>query len=197
MQKYKYLFAAFLLLCSYSAFAASSNTGSFNVLLSDQSARFIFATEAFSGQYGPVDMEFGLFFNQDDDKMAHIGLMVRNDTLDSPLVISIGTRLYYADAGNGEGQTPADIGALAIGGELLFIPENFGGLGLGFHYFVAPSVVAFLDADNFTEYGIRLEYEITKQASAYLGYQKIQADVSSGETLELDSSVYIGIGMRF
>ena len=192
MHHRKIFIAAILCLFTQSVFADM-----FNIQLSDKSGRFIYATELFGGQYGPVDLEMGLFFNQDDDKMVHIGMMVRNDTLDNPLVISIGARAYYADAGNAEGLTQADIGALAIGGELLFIPQNLGGLGFGFHYFIAPSVVSFMDADSFTEYGVRLDYEITRQASAYIGYQKIETELTNSTTLEIDSSVFFGIGLRF
>ena len=126
MHQLKYLIATILLLFAHSAFADM-----FNIQLSNDSGRFTYATEVFGGQYGPVDLETSLYFNQDNDKMADVGLMVRNDTLDNPLVISIGSRVYYGDVGNGEGQTHATFAAIAIGGELLFIPGNLGGLGLG------------------------------------------------------------------
>ena len=170
----------------------------FGIHLSDESARFVYATEIFGGQHGPVDMEFGLFFNEDDDTMGHIGLLVRNDTLESPLVISIGTRAYYADAGNAVGgPPPSKIGAITIGGELLFIPDDWGGLGFGMHYFVAPSIVSFEDADGFTEYGVRLNYEITRQTNLFIGYEKIEADLDDGSTLEIESSIVFGINLRF
>lgn len=183
-----------LLILSGTARAESS----FGVQLSDENARFVYATEIFGGQHGPVDMEFGLFFNEDDDTMGHIGLMVRNDTLESPLVISIGTRAYYADAGNAPGgPPPSKVGAITIGGELLLIPDNWGGLGLGLHYFVAPSIVSFQDADGFTEYGVRLNYEITRQTNIFVGYEKIEADLKDGSDLEIGSSVVFGINLRF
>lgn len=169
----------------------------FNIQLSSESGRFIYATEVFGGQYGPVDMELGLYFNEDDDTVGHVGMLVRNDTLDNPLVISVGARLYYGDVGNSPTQLKSDVGAMAIGGELLFIPDNLGGLGFGFHYYVAPSIVSFFDADGFTEYGVRLDYALTQQASVYIGYQKIEADLDNGTKLEIDSSGFFGIGLRF
>ena len=192
MHQLKYLIATILLLFAHSAFADM-----FNIQLSNDSGRFTYATEVFGGQYGPVDLETSLYFNQDNDKMADVGLMVRNDTLDNPLVISIGSRVYYGDVGNGEGQTHATFAAIAIGGELLFIPGNLGGLGLGVYYFIAPSVVTFMDADNFSEYGIRMTYGITKQADVAVGYQKIKTNLNDGTTLDIDSSVFFGITLRF
>jgi hypothetical protein len=192
MHRQKFLLAAVLLIASHCAFADM-----FNVQLSDKSGRFNYAMEMFGGQYGPVDLDMGIYINQDDDKMAHIGLVVHNDTLDSPLVISIGTRLYYGDIGNEPPGPHSKFSAIAIGGELLFIPDNLGGLGLGVHYYVAPSVVSYIDADGFTEYGIRLDYEITRQANIFVGYQKIKVDLVGGPTLDVDSSTFFGIGMRF
>jgi len=169
----------------------------FNVRLSSSSGRFDYSREMFGGQYGPVDMELGLYYNEDDDTLVHVGLMVRNDTLDNPLVISVGARAYYGDVGNAAGQPNSNIGAIAVGGELLFIPDNLGGLGLGIHYYVAPSIVSFMDADGFTEYGVKLDYALTKQASIYIGYQKIETDLETGPTLKIDSSSFFGIRLRF
>ena len=183
-----------LLILSGTARAESS----FGIQLSDESARFVYATEMHNGQHGPVDMEFGLFFNEDDDVMGHVGLMVRNDTFESPLVISLGARAYYADAGNAPGNPPdSSVGAIAIGGELLFIPDNWGGLGIGVHYFIAPEIVSFGDADGFTEYGVRLNYEITMQSSIFIGYEKIEAELEDGTDLEIGDSVVFGINLRF
>jgi len=192
MHQLKFFTAAVLLLFANSTFA-----GMFDVQLSNNSGRFSYATEIFGGQYGPIDLGMGLFFNQDNDKIVHIGMMVRNDTLDNPLVISVGVRAYYGDVGNKAPGPHAKFGAIAVGGELLFIPDTWGGLGLGLNYYVAPSVVSYIDADNFTEYGARINYELTKQANISLGYQKIKVDLTSGETLDVDSSVFFGIGLRF
>ena len=192
MHQLKTFIAAALLLCAHSVYADM-----FNVQLSNDSGRFYYSTEVFGGQYGPVDLDMGLFFNQDRDKMAHIGMMVRNDTLDNPLVISIGARAYYGDVGHKAPGPHSKFGAIAIGGELLFIPDNLGGIGLGLHYYVAPSVVSYMDADGFTEYGARINYELTKQANVSVGYEKIKLDLSSGATLDVDSSFYFGIGLRF
>jgi len=178
-------------------FAHTAFADMFNVQLSNNTGRFLYSKEVYGNQYGPVDMELGLLFNQDSDKMVHFGMMVRNDTLDNPLVISIGLRAYYGDVGHKAPGPHSKFGALAIGGELLFIPDNLGGLGFGVHYYLAPSVVSYVDADKFTEYGFRVNYELTKQANVSLGYQKIEVDLKSGGTLDVDSSVLFGIGLRF
>ncbi len=170
---------------------------SINVELSGKSARFVYASELSGSQYGPMDMEFSGFFNEDNDSMFTAGFLIRNDTLDSPLVISIGTRAYYADAGNAPGATNVKVAALTIGGEILYIPANLKGIGFGVHLFIAPEIVTFMDADGFMEYGGRIEYEITKQSSIYFGYSKAKIDLEVGGSATLQGEVYVGIGMRF
>lgn len=192
MHQMKYLIAAALFLCIHPAFADM-----FDVQLSNHTGRFAYSREVFGGQDGPLDLTAGIFFNQDNDKMAHVGMMIRNDTMDNPLVVSIGARAYYGDVGRAAGKIRAKFSAIAIGGELLFIPNNLGGLGLGVDYYVAPSVVTYMDADRFYEYGLRLNYEITRQSSVSLGYRKIKVDLKSGPGETIDSSVFFGIGLRF
>lgn len=192
MRQMKYLVAVALFLCIRPAFADM-----FNIQLSNNSGRFTYSTEVFGGQYGPLDLETGLFFNQSGDKMVHLGMMIRNDTLNNPVVISIGTRAYYGDVGHANGQIRAKFAAIAIGGELLFIPDNLGGVGLGVYYYTAPSVVTYMDANGFSEYGVRVNYEITKQSSVSVGYQKINLDLNGGASETVDSSAFFGIGLRF
>lgn len=192
MHKLKMIIAAGLMF-----FAHTASADMFNIHLGNKSGRLIYSTEVFGGQFGPADLDMGLYFNQDSDKIAHLGLMVRNDTLDNPLVISAGVRAYYGDIGNKAPGPHSKFGALAVGGELLFIPDNLRGLGFGVHYYLAPSVVSYKDANKFNEYGVRVNYELTKQATVSLGYQKIKVDLEAGPTLEVDSSVYFGIGLRF
>lgn len=170
---------------------------SINVELSGKSARFVYASELYGSQYGPMDMEFSGFFNEDNDSMFTAGFLIRNDTLDSPLVISIGTRIYYADAGNAPGSTNVKVAALTIGGEILYLPAKLRGFGFGAFLFIAPEIVTFMDADGFMEYGARIEYEITKQSSIYFGYSKAKIDLETGGSENLQGEAYIGIGMRF
>ncbi|MBI3561699.1 MAG: hypothetical protein HY080_08295 [Gammaproteobacteria bacterium] len=173
------------------------NADAINIELSNKSAHLVYASELYGSQYGPIDMEFSGYFDEDNNNMLTAGLLVRNDSLDNPVVISIGTRAYYADAGNAPGQTRAKAAALTIGGELLYFPNNLKGFGFGAKVFIAPRVVTFLDAQGFIEYGARAEYEITKQSSIYLGYSKVSIDLKTGSKTEIKQGFYVGIGMRF
>ena len=167
------------------------------IQLSNNSARFSYAAEVFGGEFGPTDLEIGGYFNEEDDTIAHVGLLVRNDSLDNPLIIGIGTRYYYADIGNQPGQAPAKASVITIGGELLYVPDAFNGFGVGFYAFVAPSVTTFQDADGFTEYGGIINYAITEQASFYIGYRRIEVEIENASDIEVDSSFIYGVKLRF
>ena len=173
------------------------NADSFNIQLSDSSARFIYAAEVFGGQFGPTDFEVGAYFNDEDDNLVHASLVLRSDAIDSPFIASIGGRLYYGDVGNAPGQTQADVGALAFGVSLSFRPEGFYGAGLTAYYFGSPSVTSFLDADSITEYGATLDVPITEQVGFYLGYRNINVDLDTGTEVEVDDSFMWGFLFRF
>ena len=174
-----------------------ANADLFDIQLSDDSARFSYAAEIFGGQFGPTDLDMGVYFDQDKDNLLHLGLLVRNDTLDNPLIIGIGTRFYYADVGKHPGQTPTEGAVITIGGEVLYIPDAFNGFGLGLYGFIAPSVTTFIDADGFSEFGAIISYSVSEQARFYIGYRSIELNVENAEDIDIDSGFIYGFNLRF
>jgi len=169
------------------------------VQINNDSARFTYSTEAWGQQYGQLDLEGGFLYTQSDDYMFNIGLMVRNDSLDSPIIVSIGTRMYYARVtGPAPALTNYSVAAVTIGVDALVIPDNLGGVGFGAHYFTGPSVVSFGDAEGFTEYGVRVTYQITPQANIYLGYQDIETKIKNqGIDVTISRGSLFGLDLRF
>ncbi|VAW96360.1 hypothetical protein MNBD_GAMMA21-998 [hydrothermal vent metagenome] len=170
---------------------------SLNIQLGDNSARVMYATEVIGGSFGPTDLEVGAYYNNDKDKLFHLGLLIRNNTLDNPLIIGFGTRLYYADVGNQSGQNPATASAVALGGEVLYVPDAFNGFGIGFNYFYAPSVLTFQDGDGFSEYGAIGSYAVSKQARFYVGYRFMELRIENASDIEVDSGFIFGFNLRF
>jgi len=170
---------------------------SLNIQLGDNSARVMYATEVIGGSFGPTDLEVGAYYNNDKDKLFHLGLLIRNDTLDNPLIIGFGTRLYYADVGNQSGQNPATTSAVAFGGEVLYVPDAFNGFGIGFNYFYAPSVLTFQDGDGFSEYGAIGSYAVSEQARFYVGYRFMELRIENASDIEVDSGFIFGFNLRF
>jgi len=169
---------------------------SFNIQLSNESARFMYAAEVFGGQFGPTDLEVGAYFNEDDDTVAHASLVLRSDSIDNPLIAAIGGRFYYGDVGNAPTQTQADVAALAFGVALQFRPETLSA-SIRAYYFISPSVTSFRDADSFTEFGVALDFDITDQVGIYIGYRNMTTDLDNGTEIEIDDSFIYGVLFRF
>jgi hypothetical protein len=169
------------------------------IQINNDSARFTFATEAWGQEYGQLDLEAGFLFNENDDYMINAGLMVRNDSLDTPIIVSIGSRLYYADVtGPAPTLTSYTVASVTIGIDVLLIPDNLGGIGFGAHYFKGPSVVSFGDAESFTEYGVRLSYQITPQANIFVGHQTIETEIKDqGFDITVSKGTLFGVDLRF
>ena len=162
-----------------------------NVQLASDTARFTYLTEAFGQDFGRLELETGFLYNENGDNLLNVGMLVRGESVSVPLIVSMGARAYYADLG------ASTVAALAIGGDLLLVPESWGGLGIGGFYFTAPSVVSFLDAENFTEYGVYINFQISPQASISGGYKLIETSILNVADIEVENGAYFGLTLNF
>lgn len=162
-----------------------------NIQFASKTARFMYLTEAFGQDFGRLELEAGVLYNENSDFLLNMGLLVRGESVSMPMIVSVGARVYYADVG------PYNVGAIAIGGDLLLAPESWGGVGLGVNFYTAPGVVAFGDADDLTEYGIYLNYQITPQASFSLGYKNIDTEIKNVGSITIDEGGYFGLSIEF
>lgn len=184
-----------LLFCVVSATARAEGIVA---MLGGDSARFFYSTQMWGQQAGPVELESGLMFNEDNNYLLNLGMMLRNDTLDSPIIFSLGGRGYFASLEKTETNEDYSVAALALGVEILFVPDNLGGLGMGFHYFYAPDILAGADAEGVTEYGLKLDYQLTPQSNVFVGYQKIVADIKEREKdFDIEKGFMLGFGIRY
>ena len=161
------------------------------IQLGSESARFMYLTEAFGQEFGRLELEAGVLYNEDNDYLLNLGLLVRGESVSVPLIVAIGARAYYADL------DLYTVGAISIGADLLLSPESWGGLGIGGYFHTAPGVVAFADADGLTEYGAYLSYQITPQANIALGYQRIEAEITNVGEVEIDKGSYFAVHISF
>ncbi len=165
--------------------------------LSDDMARIMYTSSAIGENYGRLELEGGILYADDDERpssdyLLHFGTQVRGESVDAPIIVAIGARLYYGEAAT------FDIGGLGIGGDVMVMPESWKGLGIGAFLYVVPSVVAFQDSDGLNEYGVTLNYQITSQALITVGYQKIETDIKNvSSSYTIDDGAYLGIGLSF
>lgn len=177
--------------------SSTASAEAIKAYLGDEVARFSYATDSFGERVGRLETEFGVMFTdrdetvRNDDFLTHLGLQVRGESLDFPLIVSIGGRAYYGEASD------YDVSAVAIGGDMLLLPENWGGFGLGGFFYYAPKVVSFQDAEKFTEWGLFASFQITPQASIMAGVQNIEAEIEGGGDVELEDGGFVGVDIRF
>jgi hypothetical protein len=177
---------------------AEAETQALDIRLGDNSARFMYSSDVLGGSFGAANLDFGIYFDDDNDTLGNIGMFIKSESLENPFSISLGFRGYYGDVGKQPDQIPTQAAALAIGGELVFVPKNFGGFGFAVTYYIAPSVLSFMDIDRLTEFGARLEFSVTEQTKLILGYQDIEVDRADGGTvIDVTSGFIFGIGLRF
>ena len=185
---------AFLLLFWVTATVAYGQELEFD--LSNDMARIMYTSAAVGQNYGRLELEGGFLYADDNDRpssdfLLHFGTQVRGESVDAPLIVAVGARLYYGEAG------PYDVGGLGIGGDVMLMPQSWKGLGVGAFLYVVPSIVSFKDADGMNEYGVTFNWQITSQALITLGYQNIEADIENAGTYTIDDGPYLGIGLSF
>ena len=139
---------------------------------------------------------FGFLYSEDeeqlDDTLYHAGLLVSGENWSETgtFDVSLGGRFIYSAPGE------ADLGAIAFGGELRFSPVHR--LGIGGSLYYSPSVTSFMDADNYSEFGLRLDYQLLPQAFIYGGYRNIEVDIADGQDgVELDEGFHAGFKLLF
>lgn len=167
------------------------------IQLANESARFMFFTEAFGQDFGRLEVEAGFMYTEENatnirNDVANLGILVRGESLSAPLEVSIGFRGYIANVAD-----IYDVGAITIGGDLRLKPESWQGLGLGINFHKAPSVVSYMDAEGFMEYGASLSFDITPQATMALGYQYVETTISGVGDIEIDKGVYFSVDLLF
>lgn len=184
-----------LLICSLSLTVRAEGVVA---MLSGDSARFFYSAQMWGQQAGPVELETGIMFNEDDHYLLNLGMMLRNDNLDSPIILSLGGRSYFASVKDKNTNEDFKAVGLALGAEVVYVPDNLGGLGLGIHYFYAPDILSGGDAEGLSEYGVKLDYQLTPQANLFVGYQKIVADIKERDSdIDVEAGFVLGFGMRF
>ena len=173
-------------------FASNAASASeFNIQLGNETARFMYLTEAFGQDFGRLELEAGFLYHENGDNLINAGLLVRGESVSVPLIVSVGARAYYSKV-----QT-YNVGAIAIGGDLLLSPESWGGFGTGIFFYTAPGVVSFSDANGLTEWGAYLNFQVTPQARMALGYKEIKASIKNGPNVEIDKGAYFGLNLSF
>lgn len=185
--------AGLMLLGAVSTTAVADNI---DVNLREDAIRASYSLDLTKYGYNGLSADFGFMYNEDkkqlNDTMYHVGLNVSGENWSEKgtFDISLGGRFIYTSPDN------VDLGALAFGGQVRFSPIHR--VGIGAHIYYAPGITSFMDADRYSETGVRVDYQVLPQAFVYLGYRNIEVDIEDGANdVELDEGTHIGFKLLF
>lgn len=165
---------------------------SLDLNLNDDSMRMTYEADMGKGAALDAGYYYNDRINDNDADLMHVGLHVTGDNWSQSGVfnIKVGGRLIYSSV------DPFDVMALGLGGEVRFSPVHRLGLGASAYY--APRIASFLDAERYSEYGVKLDYQLLTQAFIYVGYRQISVEVEDISTkYELDDSGHLGLKLLF
>lgn len=163
-----------------------------DVNLNDDTAEFRFTTPVgFENSFGGAELDVGFLSTSTDDIMGIVGFQA----VDEAGSATPGLRVGVGVMGFAGTIDSDDIYAVALGGNARFPLFNRVAIFGDFHY--APNVVTFGDAERLLYIDTRLEYEILPQATVYLGYRKLRANISNGVNVSIDNGAHIGLQFLF
>lgn len=181
--------------------AAAASTAQAEILdfnLSDEALRASMSGPLSLGVHGGAQYDFGYMYSDKRDarlNLGHIGLMVTGDAgaRDANVQAGLGLRgvvLGMRHSNNG--------GAVAVGGNFDVRLPEFNRIGLIGSLWFAPSVLAFGDAERYSDLSVALDYEVIRNASLYVGFREVRVKVDEqvGSTLR-DNSVLLGMRLHF
>ena len=153
------------------------------------------------------ELAIGGFVSEDDDRLLHVSLMARGyrPTAQSGYALAAGIKVVGGDVAVepervvAGGEDSERVGAVALGLQADFpvfgSPRN--PVDFGLEAFFAPSIASFSDAEQFSEFGLRLQIEIIPTAHAYVGYRRMGFDTNDYDDLRLDRGVHVGLKITF
>ena len=184
---------------AFTLLAGQAHARGLDLRLADETAEVLYLTESSTFGYGGADVGLGVLFNENDDYMFSGSAMVTGHSAGNnrSLQFGVGGKLALAlldDRGPGFDE---EFGALAVGGQIRYVIPSSTPVAFLAEGFIAPKIVSFSGAEQYTEYRFAVELEVTPSARAYLGYRNITFDLEGGPEVELDDDPHIGIRIEF
>ena len=169
-----------------------------DVNLSDDTAQFRFITpvgfqDRANNTFGGTELDLGFLYTTSEDVLGIVGFQAIDEagSASPGLKVGVGVKGF---AGNIEKN---DVYAVTLGVQARFAPPMFNRFGIFGDIHFAPDVVTFGDTERLLYINTRLEYEVLPQATAYLGYRKIRANINGGGHVSIDNGAHLGIQFLF
>ena len=110
----------------------------------------------------------------------------------SPLIFGIGAKFFYISPKGGDNGE-----ALGVGGHFRWTIPSYNRFAVGAEVYYAPNIVSFQSVDRFWESRVTANYQVLRNADAYVGYRYVSASFDGHPAATLDSSVIVGFQLSF
>lgn len=162
---------------------------------SNDSARFELI-DALKRVTRPANYHVALLYAErkdDENLMGSLGVSVSGPAgQDAPgLTLGAGFQGLVADA------QEYSITALPLMGMVRYTPPAFDRFIFSTHLFYAPSVLTFIDGDQFIQFTARAGYEILPEAEVFAGYRKVRFHMNTGPNLTIEEGLHVGLRISF
>ena len=154
--------------------------------------RIMYGNDSIGQNAGRLELGVGYLYskqNTTSDYLLNFDVGVRGESLDAPVIVAVGGRVYYGKAND------RTVGGLGIGA--LYFPQNWNGFGFGGHLYWVPEILSFSDSEGMLEYGVSANYQINSQAQVKLGWQSIDVDLENRGNYNISDGPYLGINITF
>lgn len=190
----KHYFAALSLAAASSAALADA----LDINLSNNTAQFQFGTGSPTGTQGKTDLHAGVLYNNNNSLLVNAGILVVNQQESAPgLSIGAGVEAVVATVKDNP-PTRSNASAIALDLMARYSPPNVGKLGFAGEFHYAPRIITYGDANRYSQFGARVEYEISPQMLVYVGYRKTTFGIKNGARDDVvDNGAHLGIKLGF
>ena len=165
---------------------------SLDINLSDDTAEFRYITPVgFENSLGNAELDLGFLSTTSDDIMGIVGFQAVDEAGSATpgLKVGVGVKAFAGTINKN------DVYAIGLGGNVRVPIINRVAIFGDIHF--APDVVTFGDTERLLYINTRLEYEILPEATVYLGYRNLRANLTKGGHESIDNAAHLGLQFMF
>lgn len=174
---------------------SSASASDFEAALSSETAQFTFRSDSSLIGWGGSDLGLGLFYNEEDDFIAHASLLqMRQASEEAPLTFGVGVKVYLGVLDD----IDQDVFALGIGGEIRYTIPGTMPMAVYLRGNFAPEITSFLDAEEVTDYELGFQIEALPQTIAFIGIRHLEFETDDEGDYEADDdNIHLGVRLTF
>ncbi len=184
----------FIVIASLLSFPQVQANG-IEIALSSETAQFTVRSDSSLIGLGGADLDFGLFFNDDNDIVGQISLMQsRQASEGAPLTLGIGMRAYVGHLD----VSSQNILALGLGGEIRYTIPGVMPMATYLQANYAPKITSFSDTKSVADLLLGFQIEILPQTIAFAGIRRLEIDTKTVKNFDVDdNSLHVGVRLTF